>query len=52
MQLLEVATTVELKPFLEIIKKKIKDNRILETALIFDADYLVTGDKRDILSRL
>lgn len=45
-----LATIVEPKPFLKVIKTKINDNRILETALIGDADYLVTGDKKDILA--
>lgn len=32
-----------------IIKKKVDDNRILECALFIKADYLVTGDKKHIL---
>ena len=48
-ELYQVSTIVEPKPFLKIIKVKDQDNRILETALIAEVDYLVTGDKRHIL---
>lgn len=48
-EIIGFATIVEPKPFLNIIKTKINDNRILEAAIVGEADYLVTGDKRDIL---
>lgn len=48
-ELMNVATIVEPKPLLTVIKTKKSDNRILEAALAGQANYLVTGDKRDIL---
>lgn len=48
-ELMNVATIVEPKPILTIIKSKNSDNRILEAAIEGGVDYLVTGDKKDIL---
>lgn len=48
-EMMGLATVVEPKPFLKVIKTKINDNRILKAAITGNADYLVTGDKRDIL---
>ncbi len=36
-------------PHLKIIKRKPSDNRILECALEAEANFLITGDKRDLL---
>jgi len=48
-ELMQVATLINPTPFLKIIKTKETDNRILEVALSSEADYLITGDKKDIL---
>ncbi len=48
-ELYQIATIVEPKSILKIIKGKDTDNRILEAAVVVEADYLVSGDKQHIL---
>lgn len=48
-RLLNVAELVYPKERIEVIKRVPADNRILECAIEAKADYLVTGDKKDIL---
>ena len=48
-ELYQVSTIVAPKPFLRTIKAKDADNRILEAAVVAEADYLVSGDKQHIL---
>ena len=43
------ATIVEPSESVSIISRKPSDNRILECCLEAGADYLITGDKRDLL---
>lgn len=45
----EVATVIEPKTKLSIIKQKDSDNRILECAVSGHADYIVSGDTKHIL---
>lgn len=44
-----LARVVKPEILLNVIKRKPSDNRILECAVEAGADYLVTGDKRDLL---
>ncbi len=44
-----LATMVKPNIHIQIIQRKDSDNRILECAVAATADYLVTGDKRDLL---
>lgn len=44
-----IATVVYPTPYLKIVRRKESDNRILECAIEAQADYLVTGDKTDLL---
>ena len=44
-----VATLVEPKGKIEIVKEKDSDNRILECAVAAEADLLVTGDTKHLL---
>jgi putative PIN family toxin of toxin-antitoxin system len=48
-RLTQISEMVYPKERLDLIKRKESDNRILECAVECGADFLVTGDKRDIL---
>lgn len=48
-RLTQISEMVYPKERVDLIQRKDSDNRILECALESKADYLVTGDKRDIL---
>lgn len=48
-RVLEMVTLVYPTERLRIVKRVDADNRILECAVTAMADYLVTGDKRDLL---
>lgn len=48
-RLTRISELVYPKERIEQIKRKDSDNRILECALEAQADYLITGDKKDIL---
>ena len=43
------STIVESSSTVSVITRNDADNRILECAVASDADYLVTGDRRDLL---
>ncbi|MBI2873045.1 MAG: putative toxin-antitoxin system toxin component, PIN family [Chloroflexi bacterium] len=43
------ATVVEPKRTVSVVRRDDADNRVLECALEAQADYLVTGDRRDLL---
>lgn len=44
-----LATMVEPNERVEIVTRKDSDNRILECCLAIQADYLITGDRQDLL---
>lgn len=48
-RLTQICEMVYPKERLDLIQRKDSDNRILECAIECGADFLVTGDKRDIL---
>lgn len=48
-RVLAIATLVYPSERLSIVKRVDADNRILECAVAAKADYLITGDKRDLL---
>ena len=48
-RLTQISEIVYPKERVSPIKRKDADNRILECAIEADADYLITGDKRDLL---
>lgn len=48
-RLTQISEMVYPKERVDLIQRKESDNRILECALEAKADYLVTGDKKDIL---
>jgi putative PIN family toxin of toxin-antitoxin system len=48
-RVLEIATLVYPSERLAIVKRVDADNRVLECAVASEADYLVTGDKQDLL---
>ena len=48
-RLTQISGMVYPKERVALIKRKDSDNRILECAIEADADYLITGDKRDLL---
>lgn len=48
-RLTQISEMVYPKERVDLIKRKQSDNRILECAIESAADFLVTGDKRDIL---
>lgn len=48
-RILEIATLAYPTERLQIIRRVPADNRILECAQAVPADYLITGDKRDLL---
>lgn len=48
-RVLEITTLVYPHERLSIIKRVDADNRILECAMASGADYIITGDKRDLL---
>lgn len=48
-RLTQIAEMVYPKERLDRIRRKESDNRILECAVAAEADFLVTGDKKDIL---
>lgn len=48
-RILEIAALVYPNERLRIVKRIDADNRILECAVAAKADYLVTGDKQDLL---
>lgn len=48
-RILEVADLYEPMGKLHLIKNHVMDNLVLETAVLGDADFLVTGDKKHLL---
>ena len=48
-RLTQISEMVYPKERVALIKRKDSDNRILECAIEAEADYLITGDKKDIL---
>jgi predicted nucleic acid-binding protein len=43
------ATVIDPEISISIVKRNDADNRILECAIAANADYIVTGDRRDLL---
>lgn len=48
-RILEVADLYEPMGKLHLIKNHVMDNLVIETAVLGDADFLVTGDKKHLL---
>jgi len=46
----ESATVLRPEKVLKVIREAEADNRVLECALLADADYIVSGDRRHLLS--